>query len=131
MRALRHDSYSAMTLGKVYHSMEYRYQKLNPLALAIAAGAVAIVISLFIGLPMMGFGGMMGGRYGNSGQGWMMRGYGNGTVLGFGTLWIVGALVAALAGAIFAWVYNAVSAAQTKEVAGSGNEGGSHLPNSH
>jgi hypothetical protein len=49
--------------------MEYRYQKLKPLALAIAAGAVAIVISLFIGLPMMGFGGMMGGRYGNSGQG--------------------------------------------------------------
>ena len=45
-----------------------------------------------------------------------MGGYGNGTVLGFGTLWIVGALVAALAGAILAWVYNAVSAAQTEEL---------------
>lgn len=110
-----------------------QYQKLNPLALAIAAGAAAIIISLFIGLPMMGFGGMMGGGMmggGYNGQGWMMGGYGNGSVLGFGITWIVGVLVAALAGAIVAWVYNAVNAARSRAAVGTGHEGGSQLPSS-
>lgn len=105
-----------------------QYQQLNPPALATATGVAAIVVSLFVGLPMMGFGGMMGGYDG--GGGWMMGRYGPGYVFGFGIMWIVGALVAALAGAIVAWVYNAVNTAQSKEAAGSGREGGSQLPRS-
>jgi hypothetical protein len=107
-----------------------QYQKLNPLALAVATGVAAIIISLFIGLPMMGFGGMMGGRYGGSyGPGWMMGGYGYG--FGFGIMWIYGAVVAALAGAIIAWVYNAVNATRSKNVVGGGGRaGGSQLPSS-
>ena len=94
-----------------------RYQKLNPLALAAAFAVTSVVISFFIGLPMMGFGGMMGGRYG---MGWMMDGYG---IVGFGLMWIVGALIAALAGAIVAWVYNAVDAGLHKEADGTGQTG--------
>ena len=87
------------------------HHKLNPAALAIAAGVAAIVISLLVGLPMIGFGGMMAGHAGYGGQGWMMGGAG----YGFGlSMWIVGALFAAFAGAIVAWVYNAVQAAQRK-----------------
>jgi uncharacterized membrane protein len=114
------------------HSMEsQQYQRLNPLAFAIAAGVAAIVVSLLIGLPTMGFGGMMNGHYGGyGGQGWMMGGYGNGSVVGFGIMWLVGVLVAALAGAIVAWVYNAVHATGSKEAAGSGPEGESQLPSS-
>ena len=89
-----------------------QYQKLNPAALAIAAAAAAIVISLFVSLPMMGFGGMMGGHSGGyPGQGWMMGGGGYGFGLG---MWIAGAFFAAFAGAIVAWVYNAVNASQRK-----------------
>ncbi len=85
-----------------------RYQQLNPLALAVAAACTAFIAPLLIGLPMMGIGGMMG-RYGGGG----MWGYPSGYAFGFGTFWIVGALLAALGGAIFAWIYNAVNAAPT------------------
>jgi hypothetical protein len=98
---------SKARLMERYHAMEsQQYQRLNPLALAVAAAVAAIVVSLLFGLPAMGFGGMMGGRYG--GPGWMMGGFGNGFFLGFGIMWLVGVLVAALAGATVAWVYNAV-----------------------
>jgi phosphate/sulfate permease len=106
-------------------SMEKRgYQTLNPGALAIASGFTAIVISFLIGLPMMGFGSMMGAYYGT---GWMMGGYGPGFI-GFGLMWIVGGLVAALGGALVAWVYNAVNASQHKESGGIRPENGSQLP---
>ena len=92
-----------------------RYQQLNPMALAIAAGCSALIAPLLIGFPMMGIGGMMGGH----GGGGMMGGYGGGGMwgyhsayaVGFGMFWIVGAFLSALLGAIFAWIYNAVNAA--------------------
>lgn len=78
------------------------YQQLNPLALAVAAGCTAVIAPVLIGLPMMGFGGMMGGMWGYHG------GYSFGW--GFGLLsWAVGVLLAALIGATFAWIYNAVN----------------------
>lgn len=95
--------------------MESQYHKLNPSALATATAVAAIVVSLFVGFPMLGFGGMMHG-YGEGGS--MMGRYGSGYVLGFGLMWIVGALVAALAGAVVAWVYNAVNAAQSNKFGG-------------
>ena len=73
--------------------------RLNPLSVALAAACTVVVAALVIGLPMAG---MMGG-YGR-----MMGGGGS---FGFGILgWLAGALFAALLGALFAWVYNAVSA---------------------
>jgi len=115
-----------------YHAMEsQQYQRLNPLALGVAAAVAAIVVSLLFGLPAMGFGGMMGGRYGGyGGPGWMMGGFGNGFFLGFGMMWLVGVLVAALAGATVAWVYNAVHASRRIDAAGSRREDDSPLPNS-
>lgn len=101
-----------------------QYQKLNPAALAVAFAVSAIVVSFFIGVPMMGFGSMMGGYYGT---GWMMGGYGPG-IIGFGLMWLVGALIAALAGALVAWVYNAVNAARRHEAGGTGPQAGSQLP---
>jgi hypothetical protein len=103
-------------MKKRAHPMEsQQYQRLNPLAFAIAAGVAAIVVSLLFGLPAMGFGGMMGGRYGGyGGPGWMTGGFGNGSFLGFGIMWLVGVLVVALAGATVAWVYNAVHTTRSR-----------------
>jgi hypothetical protein len=83
-----------------------RYQQLNPMALAIAAGCTALIAPLLIVFPMMGIGGMMGG-YCRGG----MWGYNSAYAVGFGMFWIVGAFLSALVGAIFAWIYNAVNAA--------------------
>ena len=44
-----------------------RYQQLNPLAFAVAAGCTALIAPFLIGFPMMGIGGMMGG-YGGGGM---------------------------------------------------------------
>lgn len=71
-----------------------QYQRLNPLACAVAAGCTELIFVLIIGFPMIGMG-MMGG---------MMGGY------AFGALWwLGGAAIAALAGAVFASIYNAVN----------------------
>jgi hypothetical protein len=70
-----------------------RYQQLNPLALAVAAGCTELISALLISFPMMG---MMG----------QARSYAGFAI----TWWIGGAVLSALAGAIFAWVYNAVNA---------------------
>jgi hypothetical protein len=83
-----------------------RYQQLNPMALAIAAGCTALIAPLLIGFPMMGIGGMMGGHGGGG-----MWGYHSAYAVGFGMFWIAGAFLSALLGAIFAWIYNAVNAA--------------------
>ena len=76
-----------------------RYQQLNPLACAIAAGCSFLIFVLIIGFPMASMSGMMG-AYG----GMMVRGYG----IGF-AWWFGGAVAAALAGAVFAWIYNAIN----------------------
>jgi hypothetical protein len=76
-------------------------QELNPLAFAVAAGCTELVAVLLVGFPMAG---MMSGGYGMMQGGW---GFGYGIVWWFG-----GALLAALAGAVFAWIYNAVAAAK-------------------
>jgi hypothetical protein len=94
-----------------------RNQQLNPLALAIAAGATALILSLLVGLPMMGIGGGMMGGY----SGGMMGGYSGGMMggsvhpfVGFGAIWLVCVLIAALAGALLAWIYNAANAASSR-----------------
>jgi hypothetical protein len=79
-----------------------RYQPLSPRGFAIAASCLALIAPLLAGFPMMG---MMGG-YRGQGMMWL---YPPGHMLGFGIFWIAGALLAALAAAIFAWIYNAVS----------------------
>lgn len=78
------------------------YARLNPLAAAVAAGVTALLGFLLVGLPMTG---MMAGY---AGAGWMMGGGGYGYHAGSGFLWLGGVLAAALAGAVFAWIYNAV-----------------------
>lgn len=84
--------------------MSQHYARLNPLAMAVAAACAEIVGAILIGLPMLG---MMGGN------GHMPGGYG--MMGGFGLFgiawWLGGALLFALLGAIFAWIYNAVNAA--------------------
>ncbi len=94
-----------------------RYQQLNPAALAIAAGSVAFIGSIVLRVGIMGMTGMMGG-YGHGGamdgnQG-MMGSYGNmwgGISTGYVVAGvIVWALLAALLGATFAWIYNALNA---------------------
>lgn len=81
-----------------------RYQLLNPLAFAAAAGCTELIAALFVAVPMMG---MVGWYH----PGGMMSWYGTGLPLGFGIAWwIGGGLLTALAGAIFAWIYNAVNA---------------------
>jgi hypothetical protein len=80
-----------------------QYQRMNPLACAIAAGGTELIFVLIFGLPMMSMSGMMGG-YGAM----MGRGYAHGVGAGV-VWWIGGALVVALAGAVFAWIYNAVT----------------------
>jgi hypothetical protein len=74
-----------------------RYQQLNPLALAVAAGSTELITALIISFPTIGMMRMM------SGYGHMMWGVGI-------TWWLGGAVISALAGAIFAWIYNAVNA---------------------
>lgn len=89
--------------------MTQRYQQLNPLAFAVAAGCAALIASVLIGFPMMGLGGMMGGYGAHGGGPW---GYHSGNDFGFGMLfWLGGTLLVTLVGAIFAWIYNAVNAA--------------------
>ena len=102
-----------------------RYQRLNPLALAVASGCLALIAPLLIGFPMMSMGRMMGGYGPSAGVYGPPWGYGTG-YLGFGVLWIVGALLAALAGAIFAWIYNAVNKVPARERGTP--EGPSHPP---
>lgn len=75
-----------------------RYAQLNPLAAAVAAGTTALFGYLLIGLPMAG---MMGSYYGRWGMGYGWH--------PFAFMWMGGIFTAALAGAIFAWVYNAVN----------------------
>ncbi len=105
-------------------SMEpQQYQRFSPPALALAMGVAALIGTLFVGLPMMGFGGIMGGN--NGGYGWMMGGYG---AIGFGVAWIASALIAALVGAVIAWVYNLVIAAQWNEAGESTRERSSPAP---
>ena len=77
-----------------------RYQQLNPLALAAAAGGTGLIVLLVVGISMAA----MMGRYG------MMRPYSHGAAIALGAMLWGGALLAALAGAIFAWLYNAVNA---------------------
>lgn len=76
-----------------------QYQQLNPLGTAVAAGCTELIFVLMVGLPMMSMSGMMG-----AGSGMMGHGYGFGFAWWFG-----GALLSALAGAVFAWIYNAVN----------------------
>jgi hypothetical protein len=88
-----------------------RYQQLNPLAVAIAAGCTELVSALVVWWSMAGmtggYGGVMGG--GTTMGGPMMRGPGIG--FGYGLIWwLGGALLTALAGAFFAWIYNAINA---------------------
>jgi hypothetical protein len=92
------------------------YQQLNPLALAIAAGATWLLGSLLFGFTMMG---IMGGP-------WMMGVYGHGSAMALSAMWWIGALLAAFGGALFAWIYNALNA---KCIAGrDAAEPGSGLP---
>jgi hypothetical protein len=91
------------------------HQQLSPLGLAIAAGATALILSLLVGLPMMGIGGIGGGMMGGYGRGMMWGGYAQ-PFVGFDVMWIVCALIAALAGAILAWIYNAVNVASSRNV---------------
>ena len=77
-----------------------RYQPLNPLGLAVAAGITWLLGSLLFGFAMMG---MMGGPG-------MMGAYSHGSAMGLSAMWWIGALLATLAGAFFAWIYNGVNA---------------------
>ncbi len=95
--------------------MKTRYQRLDPLAFGIAGACTALVMALFIALPMAGMGGYgpMGGWGGGHMGGW------DGGHMGWGGMpfggaifgWIGGALVAGLLAAVFAAIYNAISAA--------------------
>lgn len=92
---------------------QQRYSQLNPLAIALAAGCVALV-GFFLMVPMFGM--MSGGGYGGMSRG-DMGPYANGHMWGpgawplFSLIWAVGsAICVAIVGAIFAWVYNALNA---------------------
>jgi hypothetical protein len=85
--------------------MEKRYQQLNPGAMALAGGLTAVLGALVVWAPMMSMGGwgmMSPGHYGHS----MMWGFGFGFVIAW---WIGSGLLAAAAGAFFAWIYNGVN----------------------
>lgn len=91
-----------------------RYQQLNPTAFAAAAGCVELIIALFVAFPMIGIDGWYRPRG-------MMSWYGTGLPFAFGIVWwIGGAVLAALVGAFFAWIYNAVNAGA--RTAGRGSE---------
>lgn len=77
-----------------------RYQRVNPLACALAAGITELVFVLVIGWPMIGMGGGMMGGYGGT----MHNAFGIGVVW-----WLGGAVVTGVAGAFFAWLYNATN----------------------
>lgn len=81
-----------------------RYQQLNPVALAVAGGVTWLLGSLLFGFSMMG---MMGGMMGSPG---MMGAYSHGSAMALSAMWWIGALLAALIGAFFAWIYNGVNA---------------------
>lgn len=87
--------------------MKTRYQRLDPLAFGIAGACTALIMALFVALPMAGMGGYgpMGG-WGGGHMGWGGMPFG-GAIFG----WIGGALVAGLLAAVFAAIYNAISAA--------------------
>ena len=90
-----------------------RYQPLSPAGLAAAFAALAVLASLSMGMRFMfGMGSMMRGLYGGPGYGHMTWGFGL-----FGLIWFVG--IAALGGAIVAWVYNAVIVTRTTHPADS------------
>jgi hypothetical protein len=86
---------------------------------------MALIAPLLIGFPVMSMGRMMGGYGSSPGVYGPPLGYGTG-FLGLGLLWIFGALLAALAGAIFTWIYNAVNNVRARE--GSTPKAASHLP---
>lgn len=71
-----------------------QYRRLNPAASAVAAGCTELIFVLFIGLPMVGMH-MMGRMMG---------------LYAFGVLWwLGGAVLAAVGGAVFASIYNALN----------------------
>jgi hypothetical protein len=77
-----------------------RYTHLNPLAMAVASGCTELLLVLISGARAMS----------------LMRGYGHmgwvGPVFPFAfrfVWWVGGALLTALGGAVFAWIYNAVN----------------------
>lgn len=88
--------------------MSQRYAHLNPAATAVAAACAEFAGALLVGLPMIG---MMGG------MGHMPGGYGMMSGFGFFGIawWLGGALLFALLGALFAWIYNAVNAASSQQ----------------
>lgn len=86
-----------------------RYQPLNPLAIAVAAGVTWLLGSLLFGFSMMA---MMGGIMGGPG---MMGVYSHGSAMALSTMWWIGAVLAALTGAFFAWIYNAVNVKYSAE----------------
>ena len=93
--------------------MKTQYQRLAPLAFGVAGACTALIMALFVALPMAGMGGYgpMGG-WGGRHMGWGGGHMGWGMPFGgaiFG--WIGGALVAGLLAAVFAAIYNAVCAA--------------------
>lgn len=80
-----------------------RYQPLSPIGLAAAFAALGLLSVLSMGMMMMYGRGPMMGPYGGFGY------YHMGALFGLlGLVWFV--IVAALGGAIAAWVYNAVIA---------------------
>lgn len=83
-----------------------RYAQLNPGAFALAAGCVALVGTLVMAFPTVGMMSYMGPYYGHmwGGAAWPFFG-----IVG----WIGSAICAAIAGAIFAWIYNAANASRT------------------
>jgi hypothetical protein len=87
------------------------YAQLNPAAMATAAGVTALIAYVFVGIPL-GLGMVVT----------MARGpYEYGPPIGFGIAWPLGIgaiIVAAIAGAIFAWVYNVVNAGLKSEASG-------------
>ncbi|TAM57688.1 hypothetical protein EPN52_12605 [bacterium] len=82
-----------------------RYQPLSPAGLAVAFGVLGLLSAFSMGGSMMMYGrGPMMGPYGPTY-------YHPGALFGLlGGLWLV--IIAALGGAIAAWVYNAVVAAR-------------------
>ena len=93
--------------------MKTRYQRLDPLAFGVAGACTALIMALFVALPMAAMGG-----YGPMGWGGGHMDWGGGH-MGWGGMpfggvifgWIGGALVAGLLATVFAAIYNATGAA--------------------
>ena len=87
-----------------------RYAQLNPWALAVAAGCVALVGFVILGFPIAS--GMHMGAYGH---GMMGGGYGAAVMWHAWSpwflvlCWIGSVIVAMVLGAVFGWVYNALN----------------------